>query len=37
MLAWDMQGLSDGLSDFMFCWGNTSLYAPYHPMSASYP
>jgi hypothetical protein len=37
MLAWDMQGLSDGVSDFMFCWGDTSLYAPYHPMTASYP
>jgi hypothetical protein len=37
MIAWDMQGLSDGLSDFMFCWGDTSLYASYHPQSASYP
>ena len=36
MLAWDMQGLSDGLSDFLFSWGY-SLYAPYHPMTAGYP
>lgn len=37
MIAWDAQGLSDGMADFMFCWGNANLYAPYHPMSASYP
>jgi hypothetical protein len=38
MIAWDMQGLGDGVSDFMFKWVNvSSLYAPYHPLSAYYP
>ena len=27
MLAWDFQGLSDGIGDFMLEWGNTTLYA----------
>jgi hypothetical protein len=37
MIAWDMQGLSDGVRDFMFCWGNVTLYAPYAPANGFYP
>jgi hypothetical protein len=33
ILAWDMQGLSDGVADFMFTWGNASLVATRHPQS----
>ncbi|HEU0175574.1 MAG TPA: hypothetical protein VFV58_15035 [Blastocatellia bacterium] len=36
MIAWDMQGLSDGMDDFKFCWGNANLYAPYQPLSMYY-
>jgi hypothetical protein len=37
MIAWDMQGLSDGVGDFMFCWGNATLSAPSYPQSNFYP
>jgi hypothetical protein len=37
MIAWDMQGLSDGVGDFMFCWGNVTLRAAYQPQSGFYP
>jgi hypothetical protein len=37
MIAWDMQGLSDGVADFMFCWGNVNLSAPYYPQNGFYP
>jgi len=37
MIAWDMQGLSDGVADFMFCWGNVTLTAPYAPQNSFYP
>jgi hypothetical protein len=37
MIAWDMQGLGDGVGDYMFCWGAVTLTAPYYPMSAYYP
>lgn len=31
MIAWDLQGLSDGVGDFMVCWGNTTLQASRSP------
>lgn len=37
MIAWDMQGLGDGVGDFMFCWGNVSLKAAHQPQSRYYP
>lgn len=37
MIAWDLQGLSDGIGDFMFQWGNTSLYASRQPRADFYP
>jgi hypothetical protein len=36
MLAWDLQGLSDGVKDFMTCFGNTTLTASRFPLSAFY-
>lgn len=37
MIAWDLQGLSDGTGDFMFQWGNTTLYAAQQPRASLYP
>ena len=37
MIAWDMQGLSDGVGDFMYCWGDVSLTAAISPRAASIP
>ncbi len=37
MIAWDLQGLSDGIGDFMFQWGDTTLYASKYPRADFYP
>jgi hypothetical protein len=37
MIAWDMQGLSDGVSDSLFSWGKPTLTAPYYPQNNFYP
>jgi len=37
MIAWDLQGLSDGCGDFLFKWGETTLYASEQPQSGFYP
>ena len=34
MILWDLQGLSDGVGDFLFCWGKTTLQASRHPSEA---
>lgn len=31
MIAWDLQGLSDGVGDFLSCWGTTTLNASRSP------
>lgn len=37
MIAWDMQGLSDGVADFLSCFGNVTLTAPPCPLTLYYP
>lgn len=37
MIAWDLQGLSDGNGDFLFQWGDATLYAAEQPRASFYP
>jgi len=37
MVAWDVQGLYDGVYDFMSCWGNVTLTAAHYPRNDFYP